>query len=264
MVTTVSYPVAPTTTPVKGSILDAATVKEGIEWLDGADLFETFNCLSFDASADFCVPNTLVLDGARTWVDGLRFAAYGGTLCKAVGNDMARARSEVERVFRDGEYRAVEQALVDIFSGVGSFSPADDLTPSGGAVLPLEAVAVLESYAAANYVGTPTLHMPRLVASLLAGPKHIEFEGNTLRTALGSKVAAGGGYDMAGTDFEGGAITAGESWIVATGETLLLRGDLDVIETFNQTTNEVVVMGMRAYVAAFDCLPIAGVKVAIP
>lgn len=262
MVTTATYPVAPTVTPLEGTLLDAATVTNDFAWLDGNDLFESYNCMKFEQSAEFCAPNTKVFDQGAGWQDGIRFAAYGGVQCKAIGLDQPYMLSEVERVFQAGESTAVERALmaqrfrVDTETTPRWDAPVD-LTPVAGAVKPAVGVAILEGYAANEYVGAPTLHMPRVIGSLLLGADGVALENRVLRTKLGSKIAAGAGYDYDNYGPDGSAAPVGEKWLYATGEVVVGRGPAIVRQVMAHEDNDVFVLAERGYIAAVDCFTAA-------
>jgi hypothetical protein len=259
--TVATYPVAPTTTPLKGTILDVATVVDQFEWLDGVGLFNSFNCMKFDTPADFCGPNAKDFDGDFGWQDGVRFAVYGGVSCKVIGMRPSEMQSAVEKAFGTGEHKGIEQALMEhrfranaAGSGLpGSWAAPADLN-SGGALPVKRAVATLEGHAAANYNGTPTLHLPRSVASLLAEQGAVEWDGNALRTKMGSKIAAGGGYDALNTSPAGAAPAANIMWLYATGEVLIGKSELLLpAPQIDTTTNDVFVLAERGYIAAVDC-----------
>jgi hypothetical protein len=259
------YPVAPAVDGLKGTLLDAANVGTEWEWLNGDDLFESYNCLTFGAAANFCAPNSKTFPQAPNWVDGAQFAAYGGLSCRALGIDLDRARSEVERVFGEGEARAVERGLMEkrFRADPGArWGAPTDLTPAGGAVSPAVGIALLESYAATNYVGVPTLHMPRAIASLRGQVSALEWDGPVLRTFLGSKVAAGGGYDLVNYGPAGAAAPAGEKWVYGTGEVVVARSAVEVREAIDQENNDVYVLAERGYIVAVDCFA-AAVRVTV-
>jgi hypothetical protein len=97
---------------------------------------------------------------------------------------------------------------------------------------------------------------------MLSGSDSLTVTGNTLVTQLGSKVAAGGGYDLPNNGPTGAAAAAGERWLYATGEVLVLRDDLVVLQELNRSTNDVVVLVERMYFAVVDCFA-AAVKVKV-
>lgn len=271
---TATYPVAPTAVTRKGTLLDAATVTDDFAWLDGNDLFESYNCMRFQSEALFCAPNTKDFDqNGISWQNGIRFAAYGGLHCKAVGLDQAHMLSEVRRVFETGESTAVERALMaqrftagpDLDPGAGTslaWEAPTDITPASGAVKPAVGVALLEGFAADNYVGAPTLHVPVTISSLVMLPLGLEYDGNGLRTKLGSKVAAGVGYDYPNLGQDGNPAAVGERWLYATGEVLVGRGPAEVRQQIDYSDNEVYVLAERPYIAVVDCFA-AAVRVSV-
>jgi hypothetical protein len=274
-VTQVAYPTAPPTEPRRGTLLDVATVSDsGIRWLDGNDLFDSYNCMKFQAEADFCAPNVKDFDQAAVWQNGWRFAVYGGVQCKAVGLDMDRMQDEVRRVFEAGESVGVEKALMRTRFRQGEDRDPDavgtdfawdapvDITPAGGAVSAQAGLAIIEGHAAANYVGMPIIHAPVTVASALTLNAVIEFDGNVLKTALGSRVAAGAGYDWPNLGPDGAEAPAGEKWLYATGGVLINKGSLEIRQAIAFEDNDVFVLAERGYIAAVDCY-VAAVRVKV-
>lgn len=258
-ITTATYPVAPATTPRKGTLLDAATVSDDYPWLDTEGIFDSYNCMKFRSAPAFCAPNSKTFDNTAGWQDGFRFGAYGGVVCKAPGLDVARMKSEVGRVFAAGESTAVERALMAnrFVASAGNWAAPTDITPAAGAVKPAVGIAMLEGYASDNYVGAPTLHLPVVIASLILGVDGASFNGSVLETKMGSKIAAGAGYDYNNTGPTGANAATGEKWLYATGEVLVVRSDAEVQQVMAQSTNEVFVLAERAYVVAVDCFTAA-------
>lgn len=263
--TTATYPVG--TTPAKrfSTLLDVATVKSGLTWLaDGRDLFDTYNCMRFDATdAALCDVNTLDLDTqGPTWISGFFSTAYGAILCKAVGLDVANMRSQAEAVFTRGESFAVERALMEnnfvegpIPSGGTDpeWEAPTDITPTPGtAVSASVGLALLEGHASTHYVGQPTIHMPVTIASLLAPKQAFDKDGDHLATKLGAKVAVGAGYETA-TGPDGSTADPGTKWMWATGEVMVLQGETIVPDVPVNLDNEVIAMVQRPYITAVDC-----------
>jgi len=260
VVLTQNFPVAPAVKQLEGTLLDAADVTDGIEWLDENGLFESYNCMSFEGSAEFCAPNTKDFDQTAGWQDGFRFAAYGGVTCKAVGVDQAAMQRAVEDVFKRGESTAVERAMMSTRFAADANNRWDapvDLTPASGPVSPQTGVAILEGYAGSVYVGGPTLHLPRSIASILLGTQGAVLDQGEFTTRLGSKIAAGVGYDFPNLGPTGAEAAAGEKWLYATGEVVIRRGPAIVRQAMAHDTNDVYVLGERGYVAAVDCFAAA-------
>jgi hypothetical protein len=201
----------PTTTRIKSSILDHATVEtvESFGLRNESGLWPSYNCLDTLVPTPICPDPLLDDEGAFKifanggWSPGFSFAVHGGIQCSPVGLDEADFKSELGRVFELNEGKGVEQALLlnrfvgnplesDAAPNSASWEDPIDLTP-GCAVTASVALALLEGYARSIYAGVPTLHIPAAVGSLLN--ERLIWEGDKAFTRLGSKVAMGGGYD---------------------------------------------------------------------
>jgi hypothetical protein len=242
------YPVAPTVTKRKSTLLDVATVTDHFQWLDGVALFQTFNCMTFLGSAEFCAPNTKDLDGTATWTDGFRFSAYGGFTCKPIGRD-PETDAKIASAFEAGESTAVEAAFSAIRFVVNAAGdaplPGEWPAPasiSAAVATPALLLAALEEYGATHYNGAPTLHLPVGLASQLAATDALLWDGDILRTKLGSKVAVGVGYSLAAPKK---AYVTGEVWVG--------RSEVVNVSAMDTTNNNEVNLVERGYVAAVDC-----------
>lgn len=252
------YLVTPSPAPLKGTLLDAATVTEGLGWMDTEALSISYNCLTTNRTASWPCPDAGDPDKTFDnpgYVDGLRFVAYTGVGCKSIGFDRDDALEQAQRVFLAKESVAVEQALMAqrFVASAGNWDAPTDLTPASGAVKPAVGLALLEQHAAAYYAGAPTIHAARGIGSLLVMTAGVQFEGDRLLSPMGSKIAAGGGYAIANQSPAGVAPPAGESWLYATGEVSVVRGEVVSKWAIDQTDNEVVALVERPYVAAVDC-----------
>lgn len=259
---------APVPTPMRGTLLDLVTPIEGITWGEPTGLYTSINCITTDAVTPMCPDNsTSKTFQGLTIVDGFRFAVYTGVTCKSVGLNWDDIEAQVRAVQARKESQAVEKGLMDYrFSGAAPFDTLApvDLTPSGGAVKPEVGLALLEGDAAIYYSGEPTLHLPRTIASLLSGNRAaLHWEGNVLNTALGAKVAAGAGYEVGNIGPDGSTPAEGEFWLYGSGEVQLARGPLQAVPyQVNTSTNDVVLLIERVYVASVDCYT-AAVRVTI-
>jgi hypothetical protein len=241
------YPVTPTVTRRKSSLLDVATVGDEFTWLDGAGLWQTFNCMTFLGSAEFCAPASKDLDDTATWTDGFRFSAYGGFTCRPIGRD-PQTDAKIRQAFENGESTAVESAFVamrfvendpDTADLPGGWEAPEVIT---AVATPLAMVAAMEEYGATHYNGYPVLHLPVGIASTLMATDALLWDGDILRTKYGSKVAVGAGYSL---DDPEKAYVTGEVWV----------GRSEVIDqtSLETTTNNMVNLVERGYVAAIDC-----------
>lgn len=199
----------PSTEPLKSTILDHATYNPNIDRFgmrNNEGLWQSYNCLDTLVPYPMC-PNPVATYkefSKAVWVPGFDFAVYGGVQCALLDTDPVEQKSELMRVFAANEAKGVERALMGnrfVDNPLSSdekppffaaWEAPVDLTPTNP-ISPSVALALLEGYAAANYPGVATLHMPRAVASLLN--ERIVWQGDKAYTRMGSKVAMGGGYD---------------------------------------------------------------------
>lgn len=268
MVTAVRYPLAPTTKPLVSRLLDVAEDVQsnaGFGWLTVPDVpwFESFNALQFRHAAAVCAPNTKTFDQQTTWAYPFVVTAYGGVQCESVGG--LGQEDAIRKAFASGESTAVEAGLMDVLftAPAAPYSAPTDLTPAGGAVKPAVGVAILEGWMGTRYLGEPIIHVPTVIASLLATPKFIEPQGGTFYTPLGSEVVNGPGYDLANASPAGVAAPAGEKWIYATGMVLIHKGDPVEPDTqLDRNDNRVYTLVERPYVVAVDG-PVAGIRVQV-
>lgn len=254
---------APQPERLRGTLLDVATVApEGsYAWLDVNDVWESLNCLGARSTGVVCgSPGAKTFDSA-TWVDAAKFAAYAGVVCKAVGMS-ADLTARTSDLFSRIESRLVEQGLVE---QVLSEQPAGaDKTPTPGtAVTPQKGLAILEEYAAGNYAGVATLHVPRGMAQYLSQNGAIDASGSAWRTNVGTKVSAGGGYGLLNKGPNNVVPAAGKYWMWVTGEVMLFPGTLITADQLSRINNDHVILVERPYIAAVDCL-VGAVLVEVP
>ncbi len=198
-------------------------------------MWPSYNCLDLLTPTAMC-PDPMV--GTKTfkraeWQTAFEFAVYGGTECSAVGLDTADQSSETQRVFEASQAKGVEQALLytrfsDVPDVPGSDDPLtpsyaswelpEDITPAGGVPL-AAALALLEGHAAANYVGVPTLHLPRAAVLMASSFGLVVEKDGKFFTKTGAKIAAGGGYD------DPTMLATGQWDLYATGEVYVEMSD---------------------------------------
>jgi hypothetical protein len=265
----VRYPLNPPSVPMQGRLLDVAAVEDrgdGIAWaaVDGIPWFESFEQMQFRHTIAMCAPSSKTFDNASNWVYPFWVVAYGGVKCQAVGQDRQNVMAKVEEAFEAGESTPVEAGLMDILftNPAAPYSVPTDVTPAAGAVKPLVGVSILEEWMSTRYNGAPIVHTPPSVFGLLVGPKYVEPDGQVFKTKLGTRVVNGPGYSLANAGPTGTAHAAGEMWLYATGDVVVLRGKLGNQQQIDMADNNVYTLAERPFVVGVDG-PVAGIKVQV-
>lgn len=234
----------PSRGPLGGSILDYAHIIEDALWLDPQGVIWSYNCIGIDVDPiDNCADFTTLTKRFDTpsSADGGSFVIQGGITCKPFGfsGDDPALKAAFDTMEPLGVSRGLSQTL---------FPAAVDLTPAA-AVLPVQALGLLESYGYVKYAGVPIIHLgPGMVSQLMANGAVVA-NGGKLTTALGTPVAVSGGYESKTADK-----LDQEQWAYVTGAVVLGRGETILRNEHNRTTNDIVVLYERLYVAAIDCL----------
>ncbi len=254
-------------------ILDFADPHEqmGVQWepnrCDAADHAPTCTCFA-DGSGEgiSTLGGEKPVDAGVGLTVATPFTVYGSFACSPFGHwDDAYARAQAHLLA--GEERAVETAIA---TGVGhtsnAFASANtvDVTPTPGTAVPLaEGLALLEQYLAENYPGVGTIHAAPVLASHLNSQGLIFTQTNTgLFTALGTRIAAGGGYTGLVGPGESEAPEDGSYWLYATGRVIIRRSEAfmtppDKQNALNTSTNDLEVRAERTYVVGWDCITAA-------
>lgn len=196
---------------------------------------------------------------AKVGVDGIpvvssnEFAVYNLQTCRPVGQ-WDDAKDRAERSLLLGEGRVVEAQFA-----AWAFPLAVDLTPAGAAVDIADGLAILEQYAGLHYGGVPIIHMSRSAATMLVSRNVIDSDSGRLETELGSRVAAGAGYN--GTPGPS-APAAGAQWLVATGMVVVRRGNVLTAgpmlgRNAGAPVNDMTTLAERPYAIAYECFVVA-------
>jgi hypothetical protein len=168
--------------------------------------------------------------------------------CGLVGYTESENRQKVLRRLEGTEQPAVERALWSGLDFEGNALDILNLDAEAVAVtsgydpgLITDVVGALERYAYADqgYGGTAYIHAPVEVAAFAAEASLVLPDGPRKVTPMGSVWAFG-------------AYPAGE--IIITGQTAVWRTpEIQVYNSFDQNTNELVLVAERAYSIAFEC-----------
>lgn len=230
---------APTPARRIGGLLDVAEVREGMAWMDGNDMFTSWNCNDMKTT-DVCATDQTP---AKTFigpvvVDGTRFALYLGGQCKPLTEEV---ESNIDRVFDLRESRGIERAFEVAVLGTGS--------DVGAATSAAAALGMMENALADQYAGVGTIHMSPLVATLLLQDALLTKDGNRFYTQLGTNVVVGSGYTS--------------DVMYGSGDVVIYRGPKVLVDSPDMANNTVNVLAERAYVVVDDCikLKITGIPV---
>lgn len=242
----------PSRTP-HGSILDYAEVREGVSFLDPAGLVQSFNCIGLDVDEVACAgfkSLTKRFDPPAI-SNGAMFVVQGGMTCKPFG-----FKGDDPGIRKAFEAKEGEGVSLGLFTSL--FDTATDITPGAGTSLPpATALGILEGKGYLDYAGQPIIHMGPGMISQLASANALRIEGGGIYTMLGTPVAVSGGYETK----TAGKLDA-DQWAYVTGAIVLARSEVTLVTDINRSTNDVVVLYERLYVAGIDCL-VAKVKVKV-
>lgn len=220
--------------------------------------------------------------GGVPLIVGSPFNVFGAYECNPVGRPLAEAEERARMHLRTGRERAIEAAFQTGSEGnepslVGT---AQDITPVGGPVGLIDAVALLEGWMGAETSGVGVIHMSRRLATHAIAQdllcKACATAGGRLTTGLGTLVAAGAGYvDGAAPTQESPPADPG-IWLYATGAVHVWASGVGIMPSpvrqgVNTSTNVLTVLAEQQFVVAFECgavaiqvdpdsLPFAGVS----
>lgn len=231
----VQQPEAPPRTPLRGTLFDAAQIVDGlpigmlVDEVD--DLYESWACLTnYQTVGDPCDTGVTKTFESIPWNSSIYTVAYLGATCKGPGFVFDEALPKLSDQFSSIESRIVAKALLDEMTNGG--------TQLGGAgtVTPVEALGLLEGWAAHYYAGAPTIHMGRNMLAHLC--MQLDTSGTTFRSCAGSKIAADDQSDK----------------MYLTGEVVIRRGQLVTVPAINTSTNDMTFLAERAYLITYDCV----------
>ncbi len=265
------YVAGPTTAPRPYGLLSVAqTIEDGDDHLSMGVEYETVGCGATHATLGECyeaaAENEAMGGGDLTeaerqaLITGDPFAVYALETCTLVGSGgAAAAEDRARRILANGEGRGIEEGFE-----AQLLAQADDLTPVVGEPLsPLNALAVLEEYAADNYGSSPTIHLPVGAVTHL-GMHHLTARSNRLETLQGALVAGGAGYGRTlalGVDGAGAEAPAGSRWAFVTGAVVVRRGPVEesglVLDHARPASNVYHALAQRPVVVTSECLAAA-------
>lgn len=256
---------APPRTPVPFGLFSTVTFRPaGARWQAGAR-FDTAGCpatLRGIGHGDYCADPATVTGLANRLADGntpggdgsgTPFTVQAEHQCSPVAGEHRRLAEE--RLLA-GEERAVEHAFA---TGILGNTPNLTQNPEALTMAPVPfdlAVGLLEEWISDVYGSQGVIHAPRLAVS--ANPLSVKVSGQTVRTTLGTPIAAGAGYPGTGPDGAAGV------WLYVTPTLTGYRSEPDFMETFDRAVNDMVVYASRDYLLLHDDCGIAAAQVALP
>lgn len=255
----------PSFVPAPFGLLSVADLRDEADphWRETI-LMQPERCAASSTYTDGCPP---VEERAKTITAGVPtrgaqpFTIVDGFRCSPVGFTEEQINERALTALTRGEARAIERML---WTG-SSDNSSDPAQPwlgntNGAAGLPFvppvvdvltsapveirDAIGLLEESLGWCYGGVGVLHMSRGYSGFMhhAGIMQ-DRTGTTLETVVGTKVAAGGGYQS--------------GVIYATGSVLITRSGVEVVAQFrdslDRTNNTVTIIVERTYVVTWDC-----------
>jgi hypothetical protein len=188
------------------------------------------------------------LDGDNPLVETGVFAAVSTLLCSAVGYSLGEMQAKIRRRLEGGEQAAVEAALWTGLNMDGDDLGTPSLSGEAEAVqtgynpeLITDVLGALERYAytTQQYGGRAYIHAPVEVAAFAAEAGLVLPEGPRKVTPMGSIWVFG-------------AYPSGE--VIVTGQTTVWRApSIEVYDSFENATNQRLLVAERAYSVAFEC-----------
>lgn len=263
----------PTRVPLPYGLFSTFTFRgaTGDRWGTGGVQFETVGCGPLGAyggpECDPTDPLTPVEGLPSTFErspgmvgEATSFTIYGYDKCSLVGNADPMLKAQ-ERLLTHEE-RSVEYAFwTGALGNTPSLQGATELT--SGPVSWTVGIGLLEEFIAREYGSQGVIHMSRLTA---IGAKDVQRTGASLRTLLGTPIAAGAGYDGSSPQGATPPANTAQRWVYITPPLFGYRSEIyspttELGEMFDRDTNTVTALSQRDYLLAFEECGVAAVLI---
>lgn len=197
----------------------------------------------------------IVTEGMDT-VSAEAFAIMHMFRCAAPGSiDMGAERAR--RALQLGEGRAVERVVARLLARDENAVKLTDTAQH-----PVDALAMLEKHAGAEYPGVPIVHGTRDVGTILTALGAVDRYGDHLESKQGARFSSGGGYaplrePNSDTDTPLETNAAGVEWLYVTGHVSVHRSEaIDVSPTISTSpaNNLFVALSERLYAVTYECV----------
>lgn len=230
--------------------------------------FITDHCGGAQIYDDACgvTPVKEFVEGADL-MEASPFRVFAKKHCGSVGRTAAEMEAAARQQLISGEQTVVESVIWD---GGGLAAQTPTLTGSGATtVVPAAAgagaaIAALENAAYQVFGYEGVIHVNQQAYAALMYANILHRDGNVWRTALGTAVIFGAGYDITGP--ANVAPAAGFVYAFMTSSLDIRRTDVrvpDVRQTFDRLNNQWEVEAIRAYAYTWDCPETFAVQVPI-
>jgi len=213
------------------------------------------------------LPKTLETSEGES-ADSDTFTVYGTFKCSPAGWPPERAQERATQRLLTREESRVEQAFWsgDLNNDPNLIDSATDLT-AATAVTYLLGLGLLEDYVSAEYGSLGVIHMTRAAAISGLAKGALITSGGRLLTALGTPVAAGGGYPGTGPG-EIGAPDDGETWMYVTSALFGYRSEVFTSsdrpgDLLDRSENILYAVAERTYLLGFDPCPVGAALVTL-
>lgn len=200
------------------------------------------------------------------------FVAVGSYKCAPVGRPAGEAFDIARQRLLTWEGFQVENTLWTGDTETGTINPSFaygnsdcditpvDISPGGGAVDPVTAVALLEDRLGSLVSCGGTLHIPYGLMAYFKAHHLLVEDGDELYSPTGFKIIAGHGYP--GTGPANIAASAGETWVFATGPLVVVKSNVIMVpdnigQSVDRLINNVVVRAQRFFSVGFSCALLA-------
>jgi len=251
-------------TPLPYGLFSTVTFRPGDRWETGVT-YETLSCdpikgiAAWDCSKTATgLPKDLTTQTGAVggFGTGSVFTVYSHFVCSPMGWTPERAELKAREHLLTREEGRVEQALWlgDLDNDPSIIDGTEVDASVAGAGID-ETIGLLEEAIASSYGSLGIIHMTRKAAIAALATGSLVTSGGRLLTALGTPVAAGGGYPGSGP--LGGAPADHTTWLAATPALFGYRSEIFTSsnrsgDLLNKKTNTLYSVAERTYLLGFD------------
>ena len=250
-------PIEPSSTP-GGFIRAARLLPDGVDWSGGVSFLQncggtsTWSCDFAGATKD--IPQT------QDPVEFDPFIVYAGERCSGKPFTAELEQLARNKLVRSRSGSMAQELHSSAYGNPGLVDSATDITPVGGAPCINNAIAGLLSAACDCSGGDVVIHAPLVVLASLMQYDLVKYEDGRYR--LGAYTVIVDCYPNVEPD--GGTPPAeDEVWLYSTGPVEYAMGNVEVIQNFDNETNEDVVLAEQLSILRFDPCCVHAIRASI-